>query len=516
MTGMKHERAILSTRHLRFLVQSACLGLAFWVLATPVFAGSFGFAQVEAKAKALLEAPYQAQALPVPASLQKLTPEQYAQIQDVDPLWHKQGLPFEAQFYLPGSYFDRPVVVRTVVDGQVQPIPFSLRHFGFGDLEVPNDLPSDLGYAGFRLLYPLNTPPHHNEFISFLGASYFRAVGTGQIYGTSARGLGIDTALPSGEIFPYFKEFWLVQPQAGATDSVVYALLDSSVVTGAYRFTIHPGKTVTVQVEATIYLRNPVQVLEIAPLTSMYWHGKGRGQVAGDWHPQQHDSSDLVMANGDGEWITRPLDNPLHIQATTYAMDRPQGFGLIQQDRQFSAYEGLNTQYQLRPSVWVEPIGDWGKGHVKLVELPTNNRDMDNIDAFWVPAQQPAPGEAFHFAYRLRFFLDNADLIPGGHPVATYLGDGKVPGSRTMVIDFAGGALAQLPGSAPVDAIISVDHGAKVLKQKIEWDGARHFWRVIADILPVSGQPANVRCYLALKGQAMTDTWTYLLHAAKE
>jgi glucans biosynthesis protein len=516
MTSMKHERVISSTRRLRSLGRSACLALAFWVVATPVFAEPFGFAQVEDKARALQEAPYQAQALPVPASLQKLTPEQYAQIQDVDPLWRRQGLPFEAQFYLPGSYFDRPVVIRSIVDGQVQPIPFSLQHFGFGDLQVPNDLPADLGYAGFRLLYPLNTPPHHNEFISFLGASYFRAVGTGQIYGTSARGLGIDTALPSGEIFPYFKEFWLVQPQPGATEMVVYALLDSPVATGAYRFVIHPGKAVTVQVEATVYLRKPVQVLEIAPLTSMYWHGKGRGPVAGDWHPEQHDSSDLVMANGDGEWITRPLDNPLHIQATTYAMDHPQGFGLIQQDRQFSAYEGLNTQYQLRPSVWVEPVGDWGEGHVELVELPTNNRDMDNIDAFWVPARQPAPGEAFHVAYRLRFFLDNDGLIPNGHPVATYLGDGKVPGSRTVVIDFAGGPLTQLPGSAPVDAIVTVDHGAKVLKQKVEWDDARHFWRVVADILPVSGQPANVRCYLALNGQAMTDTWTYLLHAAKE
>ena len=44
----------------------------------------------------------------------------------------------------------------------------------------------------------------------FLGASYFRALGAGQHYGLSARGLAIDTVGGQGEEFPRFAEFWIV------------------------------------------------------------------------------------------------------------------------------------------------------------------------------------------------------------------------------------------------------------------------------------------------------------------
>ncbi|MBU6459823.1 MAG: glucan biosynthesis protein G [Proteobacteria bacterium] len=507
---------VLRSQFRRRLFLACCIFVLGIGQVPPVFATVFGFAQVQAKARKLLGLPYHNKPFPVPGLLRKLTPSQYAMIQDVDPLWHQEHLLFDAQFYLPGSYFKRPVLIHSVVNGQVQPIPFSPRRFTFGDLRIGDKLPSNMGYAGFRLLYPLNTPPHRNEFISFLGASYFRAVGTGQIYGTSARGLGIDTALPSGEIFPYFREFWLVKPHHGSRKMVVYALLDSKVATGAYCFTIHPGKAVTVGVKAVIYMRKPVQKLEIAPLTSMFWHGRGRGVRAGDWHPAQHDSSDLVMANGNGEWVTRPLNDPLYTQITSYGMNQPQGFGLIQQDRHFSSYEGLQTKYQLRPSVWVSFIGKWGKGHIQLVELPTNNRDLDNIDAFWIPEHQPAPGVAYHFNYRLRFFLDNPRLIPNGHPVATYIGDGKAPGSRQVVIDFAGPGLSDLSASARVHAVIGVDRGAKILNQSVKWDRFEHSWRVTATILPVSGHPSDVRCYLVLNDKTMSDTWLYLLNAAKE
>ena len=498
-------------------LSAVLLGLAALTATLPAYAAEFGMATVEAKAKLLVDRTYNPKPLPIPAFLKDLTPDQYAEIQDVSPLWRGDHLPYEAQFYLPGSWFHRPVVIRSVVDGAVRPVPFTLEHFSFGKLNVPKNIPGTLGYAGFRLLAPLDNPPHHNEFISFLGATYFRAVGKGAIYGTSARGLGIDTAQPSGEIFPYFKEFWLVRPKPDATTMVVYALMDSSVATGAYRFTIQQGDSTIVHVKATIYLRKPVQVLELAPLTSMYWHGHGRGVIAGDWHPAQHDSSDLVMANGNGEWTTRPINNPLYAQTTTYAMDHPVGFGLIQQDRRFSAYQGIETQYQRRPSVWVQPDGDWGKGQLRLVELPTNNRDMDNIVAFWVPEHEPAPKTPLHFAYTLRFFLDNHGLIPLPHPVGTYLGDDpKVPGARKVVIDFGGGALSKLQETAPVQVHLEAADGAKILSQKLEWEKDGHFWRVIAVIQPQPGSPSNVRCFLTLNHQVMSNTWTYLLHAAKE
>lgn len=240
------------------------LGAALFALGTAAaVAGDFDFAHVEKKAQELAQAPYDGTPAPVPAFLTQLTPEQYAQIQDVNPLWSDSDSPFQVQFYLPGSYFPRPEKISVVENGQSKPIPFRLANFSFGDLH-PDSLPQDLGYAGFRLLYPLNTPPNYNEFISFLGATYFRAVGKDAVYGTSARGIGIDTAQPSGEIFPYYSHIWLVKPAPGSNEMTVYALMDSSVVTGAYRFVIHPGTDCVVDVESTIYLRKPVQVLELS------------------------------------------------------------------------------------------------------------------------------------------------------------------------------------------------------------------------------------------------------------
>lgn len=495
-----------------FVSRQVLFGLALLVFGTAVAqADGFGFAQVEARARSLAHAPYDATPPALPAFLKDLDPAQYAQIQDIHPYWSDGDSPFQVQFYVPGSYFPRPEKISVVDQGAVAAIPFQLQDFSFGTLH-PQDLPRDLGYAGFRLLYPLNTPPNYNEFISFLGATYFRAVGKDAVYGTSARGIGIDTAQPSGEIFPYYRHIWLVKPAPGATDMTVYALMDSSVVTGAYRFIIHPGTDCVVDVQATIYLRKPVQVLELAPLTSMFWHGHGRGVRAGDWHPAQHDSSELVLANGNGEWISRPLDNPLQIQTTSYEMQQPQGFGLIQQPRDFAAYQGIETQYQRRPSVWVSPVGDWGKGQVRLVELPTNNPDMDNIDVFWVPATQPQPGTAYHYAYQVRFFNQQNGLIPLAHPTATYLGyDEKDPKWQHVVVDFSGGALTRLPGTMTLQAHFSAADGAQVRDQHLEYSQDGHFWRLLAEVQTAPNVPSNLRAFLTLNDQVMTDTWTFLL-----
>ncbi len=496
----------------RVAITAAAMALSGFVQAP---AETFHFSALEKRAGHLAREPYDARMPRIPAFLKHLGPAQYGEIQDVNPYWSTSRGNFRVQFYLPGRFFPRPEKISEIVDSKVRPVLFRLQNFTFGSLH-PQGLPKNLGYAGFRLLYPLDNPPHHNEFISFLGGTYFRAVGQGGIYGTSARGIGINTAQPSGEIFPYFRHVWLEKPGPGKNSMKVYALMDSSAVTGAYRFDIVPGKSTAVHVRATIFLRKPVQVLELAPLTSMFWHGQGRGVVAGDWHPAQHDSSDLVMANGNGEWITRPLDNPLYTQTTTYEMDHPEGFGLIQQNRHFSAYQGITTQYQKRTSVWVQPDGDWGKGQVQLVELPTNNPNMDNIVAFWVPDHAPKPRTAYHFSYTVRFFLDNSHLVPFGHPQATFLGhDTHNPGIRTVVIDFRGGALTRLPGEMPVAAHFTAANGARVLSSKLEWDAGRHCWRVIARVQPLGNTPSNLRCYLSLHGQALTDTWTYLLHPAQ-
>ncbi len=501
---------------IRILLFPLCCGALLTAAASSAWAAPFAFDQVVHDAHTLAQHPWHPRPVKTNKSLRQLSPQAYGQILDTHPLWQHAGLPFKILFYPLGATFTHPVRINVIRNGQAYPVQYNPKAFSVdGHPGEKVHIPRNGGYAGF-VAVDTRYPRLHDEFLSFLGASYFRAVSKGAVYGTSARGLGIDTALPSGEIFPYFQEFWLQRPAPGAHHLTIYALLDSPLVTGAYRFEITPGENARVRVHAVLYPRKKIRQLEIAPLSSMFWHGRGRGIRAGDWRPQQHDSSDLVMANGDGEWITRPLNNPLYTQVTRYALDHPTGFGLLQQDRHFANYEGLTTQYQKRPSVWIQPLNDWGEGQVELVELPTNNRNLDNIVTFWLPRHSPQPGQAFTVRYRLNFFRDAVHLPPGGHPVATYLG--TVPdsdGSRRVVVNFAGGGLGRLPANTPVQAHLSVGPGARLIHSTVHFNPIDHQWQMEAEILPPAHHPTNVRIFLESHGHALSDTWTYLLQRGK-
>ena len=220
----------------------------------------------------------------------------------------------------------------------------------------------DLGFAGFKVLYPINSKDKNDEIVSMLGASYFRVLGQGQVYGLSARGLAIDTALPSGEEFPRFREFWIERPKATDKRLTIYALLDSPRATGAYRFVIMPGRDTVVDVQSKVYLRDKVGKLGVAPLTSMFLFGSNQPSPALNYRPALHDSNGLSILAGNGEWIWRPLNNPKHLAVSSYAMENPQGFGLLQRGRQFSRFEDLDDRYDLRPSAWITPKGSGAKG----------------------------------------------------------------------------------------------------------------------------------------------------------
>ena len=65
----------------------------------------------------------------------------------------------------------------------------------------------------------------------------------------------------------------------------------------------------------------------------------------------------------------------------------PKGYGLMQRDREFDHYLDVEAHYHQRPSLWVEPIGKWGKGAVELVEIPTDSETNDNVVAYWISAK---------------------------------------------------------------------------------------------------------------------------------
>jgi periplasmic glucans biosynthesis protein len=497
------------------------LACALALTAAPAHVRAFGFDDVAARARNEAGAAYRAPPQ-VPKELAALSYDQYRDIRfkPSNALWRRDGLPFELMFFHPGGFFKEPVAINEVVGGNVRHIRFDPADFDYGKNRLSPSGWADAGYAGFRVHYPLNTPTYKDELAVFLGASYFRAVGGGQRYGLSARGLALDTTGGAREEFPRFKEFWIERPAANARELVVYALLDSPRATGAYRFTLIPGAQSQVQVQARLFLRAGVTTLGIAPLTSMFHHAENTRRQD-DFRPEVHDSDGLMLATGDGEggseWLWRPLANPGRPVATSFAVRELRGFGLMQRDRSFANYEDLEARYERRPSAWVVPEGRWGAGRVELLQLPTSGEFDDNIVAFWVPAQVPAPGQPLDIAYRLVFQGDEQQRPPNGWTVQSRLGRGhekQAQGEFQYVVDFAGPALDTLPADAGVRAVVTPGGNARLLERNAYRNEATGAWRMTLRVQRIDAtQPVELRAFLQREQHALTETWTTFIPA---
>ncbi|MHA6197777.1 glucan biosynthesis protein G [Pseudomonas wadenswilerensis] len=452
---------------------------------------AFNLDDVAAKAKDLAGQKYEAPKSNLPAVFRDMKFADYQKIhfRSEKAEWAGEKTPFELSFYHQGMHFDTPVKINEVTATTVEEIKYDPSRFDFGDLQFDAKATEKLGYAGFRVLYPINKADKQDEIMTLLGASYFRVVGKGQVYGLSARGLAIDTALPSGEEFPRFTEFWVERPNVNDKHLVIYALLDSPRSTGAYKLILRPGSDTIVDVESKVFLRDHVSRLGIAPLTSMYLFGSNQPSRVPNYRPSLHDSEGLSIHAGNGEWLWRPLNNPKHLAVSNFSVENPRGFGLLQRNRDFSFFEDLDDNYQKRPSTWIEPKGDWGKGTVDLVEIPTADETNDNIVAFWSPEKLPEPGTAIEYAYRLHWTMDESafhspDL---GWVKQTMRSTGDVKqsnlirqpdGSVAFLVDFEGPALAKLPEDTAVRSQISVGDNAEVVENNLRYNPEIKGWRL--------------------------------------
>jgi glucans biosynthesis protein len=472
---------------------------------------NFDFDGLRYRAKQLAAKPYTARPSRVPEKLRKLTYDQHRNIRfNPAQSWgRREGLPFQLQFFHPGFIFNQTVQISELREGQESPVAFSPRLFDYGKNNI-GAVPEDMGFTGFRMLYPLNQAG--DELGAFQGASYFRLLCQQAVYGLSARGLAINTGEPDGEEFPLFEEFWVQRPAVDAKEIVLYALLDSPSVAGAYRFTIRPGADTVAQVKAVLYARKTIKTLGIAPLTSMFWHGENSGTTEGDFRPEVHDSDGLLVNHSGGEWLWRPLTNPGSIRTVAFGDRNPRGFGLLQRDRKFASYEDLEANYHRRPSAWVEFVGAWGSGSVRLVELPTPDETNDNIVAFWAPDQLPAVGEPIEFEYRLHWFLDQI-RPPAGIAIATRRGHSKTnePDLERFVIDFDSSYLSNQGADLLIEPVVSVGDGAKLVHSVVQKNPYNGTWRV-AFALRADGskRPVELRCFLRKAPHVLTETWTYL------
>ncbi len=476
----------------------------------------FSFNDVIVKARLLSEREYREEKSELPEKLEKMDYDDFRSLRYVREKgpWFSKNIPFEIQFFHMGSIFKNAVKVNEIVGSQVRKIPYDFRAFTLNDQPL-YEINEDINYAGFRLHYPLNTSDYYDELITFLGASYFRALGQNQKYGLSARGLAIDTGLQSGEEFPFFKEFWIKRPMQRVRNITVYALLDSPRITGAYSFFIRPGLTTKIDVSAVLFPREKIQKVGIAPLTSMYLFGENTKNKFFDYRPEVHDSDGLLIHNGADEWLWRPLDNSRHLRISSFEDQNVLGFGLFQRDRNADHYQDFEAHYQDRPSVWVEPLSPFGQGVVELVEIPSDKEIHDNVVAFFVPKQPFEKGKEYRFNYRLYWMKDENPVSSElGEVVSTYSGIGGVSGvgdeeTIKFVIDFKGKALDNVKQDQSLVPVVETSVGKIkniVMTKNPFIDGYRLFFDYKPD-----GKTAELRAFIRNKTDNLnlTEVWSY-------
>lgn len=419
----------------------------------------FADGMVEALARALAEKPFEAPP-EVSPEWKGLTYDQIREIWfDGKHALYKGGeSPVQAEMFVAGLYQHHAIGIYAVSQGEAREVQFDYDLFVRTD-RFP-DLPEEgTGFSGFRLTGEIETPGTFQEYAVFQGATYFRAVAKGQQYGLSARGFALDTArADKPEEFPLFRRFWIEEGEAGQEEAVVWALMDSASVTGAYRFVIRKGDVTTMDVEAVIFPRVTLDAPGLAPGTSMFLFNDLNRLAFDDFREGVHDSDGLLVASGQGDLLWRPLMNPKSVETSWFGDENPRGFGLMQRARDPGSYNDLAAHYERRPSLWVEPKGDWGKGSVVLVEIPADKEIYDNIVAFWRPEAPMEAGVEQRFAYRLHW-ADGAPPVEGekARVIATRTGERVFEPGRMFAIDYEahpalGSDIAQLEAKVTVGA----------------------------------------------------------------
>ena len=421
-------------------------------------------------------------------------------------LWAQDKLPFQVQFFPRGFLYKERIDMFEVTAGKAERVPYSPDQFDYPDASLR--VTDDLGFAGFRVHTPLNSPGAYEEFCVFLGASYFRAVAKGQVYGLSARGLAIGTGNPKGEEFALFRAFWLERPQPGVNSLVVHALLDSRSVTGAYRFTIRPGETTVFDCESALYPRVDITEPGIATLTGMFDFGPNDRHGVDDWRPAAHDSEGLSMWTGHADQLWRPLVNPADVQISAFGDTNPHGFGLMQRKRAFADYDDLGLDYEKRPSLWIEPIGDWGQGAVDLVEIPTANEVNDNIVSFWRPKDKLNAKGEYTFTYRMHWGWDCPWPTKLARIGDTRTGATEDRKGRIVMLDFTGDAVKNLPADARPHAEVGCTPG-EVRNVVVEPNPEIHGWRIIFEMRPGDAKLVEMHCRLVDDKGPISETWLY-------
>jgi glucans biosynthesis protein len=457
-------------------------------------------------ARQLSRQPFVAPPNDLPGSLANLNFEQYTAIKPRQPfmIWGGDGRGIALEPLHRGFVFNNAVDLYTVEDGAIRRLGYDASRFDFGGLNIPANI-GDIGFSGFRLLSIVDGPP--TDFAIFQGATFFRALARGQNFGAIARALTLRPADSRGEEFPFFRAFWLERPAAGSNSITIHALIDSESTTGSTRMTLRPGDMTIIDVETTLYPRVELQHVGLGGMGSTYLFGPNDRRNADDIRASVYESSGLQMYNGKGEWLWRPLHNPETLQISAFVDEAPKGFGLLQRERAYESFHDDNQRFDRRPSLWIEPLGNWTQGSVQLLEIPTDSELNDNILAYWRPKAPMAAGSEVSFAYRQYWCWTPPERPPMAIVTGTRSGGGTAERRRRFLVDFSGDILATTP-AADIKPIVNVGPGSTRYLRLWSYP-ERKTVRIAFELDPGNENASEMRLILEAGGKQISETWLY-------
>lgn len=471
-------------------------------------APAFGWDDVVELARVRAQQPAAA-APALPEWLVRLPPAQWDQIRP-DPRRVLGGAPdarFSAQLHHPGGLYQRGVRVHRIgTGGAPAAIPFDSGAFFYGADTTRGPVTPDIGYAGVTIAWQ----PAGGEarpVAQFLGGSFLRAGAPDPGGGTRGRAATLDVGLPGGEEFPVFTDLYLDLGAPDAAASVVYALVESTRLAGAYRFEITPGEDHTqTAVTAVLHAREAVEKVGIGALDSLYYYGEERARPPGEWRPEVH-AADVLLMRGPGQvFVARTLTNPGQLAMEEFAPPRPLPYGLLQRDRRFDHYQDLDQELEARPNAWLTPGEGFPDGTLELLELPLGDPFNHNVLAHWVVDTPPAPDRPLRYAYTITW--GRAEPLPDTLGRVAAVRSAAVTQPQPVLIaqlDFTGPAPAA--GDAPVRAQGLVLEGGRIVAHALAHDPETGLWRLTLRVAPEGRRPVVLEARLVQDGRARTETW---------
>lgn len=470
----------------------------------------FSFRKLLEHAESLSQTPHNTPRLELPPELSNLNRERYQAIQfkDAGTIWRNEPVNFQLKLFHTGFQYRTPVEIEIVENGTGTPIAYSPSLFDFNaPLKTPPDN-SRSGFSGLSFDTAIHNADHRAAFLAFQGATFFRALAAGQVFGLSARALSINTAQSSGEEFPFFRKIWIEKPQFGEHTLTLYALMDSPSITGAYKFRAAPGHSTVIDIDCTLFPRKTLQHVGIAPINSMYFQGAADPTPETGYRPNVHSSDGLQIWNAAGEWIWRPISNPEQLQYSVFIDRTPRGFGLLQRKRSLGAYQDLDARFDLQPSLWVEPSGDWREGAVDLIEVPSRSEIFNNIIVFWRPRYQLEAGRHYKFSYRLHWSDDIPLRGNKAGIIQTLIDSGSQSGNVTFIIDFDSIRSCRNCNVNAYEAGLRTGDG-EILSHSVQSNPATDGQRVMFEFKPGEQRETDLICQLKNNGQVVSETWIY-------